>query len=98
MIEYKNNDKLYIPVEKLEYITKYSGKESTPPKLNKLGSHDWEKTKARAKKHAEDIAEELLEIYAQREAKKVSLLKKIVKNNMNLKKNSNMKKHQIKQE
>lgn len=70
MIEYKNNDKLYIPVEKLEYITKYSGKESTPPKLNKLGSHDWEKTKARAKKHAEDIAEELLEIYAQREAQK----------------------------
>ncbi len=70
MIEYKGNDKLYIPVEKLDYITKYSGKEGAAPKLNKLGSHDWEKTKARAKKHAEDIAEELLELYAIRESKK----------------------------
>ena len=70
MIEYKGNDKLYIPVEKLEYITKYSGKEGVQPKLNKLGGHDWEKTKARAKKHAEDMAEELLKLYAIRESQK----------------------------
>ncbi len=70
MIEYKNNDKLYIPVEKIDYITKYSGKEGVAPTLNKLGSHDWEKTKARAKKHAEDMAEELLELYAKRETQK----------------------------
>jgi len=70
MIEYKGNDKLYIPVEKLDYITKYSGKEGASPKLNKLGSHDWEKTKARARKHAEDMAEELLELYAIRESQK----------------------------
>lgn len=70
MIEYKGNDKLYIPVEKLEYITKYSGKEGARPKLNKLGSHDWEKTKARARKHAEDMAEELLQLYAIRESQK----------------------------
>jgi len=69
MIEYKGNDKLYIPVEKLDYITKYSGKEGAV-KLNKLGSHDWEKTKARAKKNAEDMAAELLELYAAREAQK----------------------------
>ena len=69
MIEYKDNDKLYIPVEKIDLITKYSGKEGTIPKLNKLGSHEWEKTKARAKKRAEDMAEELLELYAIRESK-----------------------------
>lgn len=70
MIEYRGNDKLYIPVEKLEYITKYSGKEGATPKLNKLGTNDWEKTKARARKHAEDMAEELLELYAIRESQK----------------------------
>jgi len=70
MIEYKGNDKLYIPVEKLEYITKYSGKEGATPKLHKLGTNDWEKTKARARKHAEDMAEELLELYAIRESQK----------------------------
>ena len=68
-IQYKDNDKLYIPVEKLELITKYSGKEGITPKLNKLGSHDWEKTKARARKKAEDIAEDLLKLYAVRESK-----------------------------
>ena len=68
-IAYKDNDKLYIPVEKIELITKYSGKEGATPKINKLGSHDWEKTKARARKRAEDIAEELLKLYALRESK-----------------------------
>ncbi len=67
-IAYRGNDKLYIPVEKLDLITKYSGKEGGP-KLNKLGSHEWEKTKAKARKRAEDMAEELLELYALREAK-----------------------------
>ena len=69
-VVYKDNDKLYIPVEKLELITKYSGKEGTVPKLNKLGSHEWEKTKARARKRAEDMAEDLLKLYAIRESKK----------------------------
>ncbi len=68
-VEYRNNDKLYIPVEKLELISKYSGKEGVSPKLNKLGSHEWEKTKARARKKAEDIAEDLLRLYALRESK-----------------------------
>ncbi len=69
-IEYKGGDKLYIPVEKLELITKYSGKEGATPKLNKLGSHEWEKTKAKARKKAEDIAEDLLKLYAKRESQK----------------------------
>lgn len=69
-IAYKDDDKLYIPVEKIDLITKYSGKEGITPKLNKLGSSDWQKTKAKARKHAEDIAEDLLKVYAIRESKK----------------------------
>ncbi len=69
-VEYREQDKLYIPVEKLDLITKYSGKEGATPKLNKLGSHEWAKTKAKARKHAEDMAAELLDLYAKREAKK----------------------------
>lgn len=67
-VEYKGGDKLYIPVEKLDLISKFSGKEGVEPKLNKLGTHEWEKTKARARKKAEDIAEDLLKLYAKRES------------------------------
>ena len=69
-VAYQGNDKLYIPVEKIELITKYSGKEGAIPKLNKLGGHEWEKAKAKARKRAEDMAEELLKLYALRESKK----------------------------
>ena len=69
-ITYRDNDKLYIPVEKLDLITKYSSGDGIVPKLNKLGSHEWQKTKAKARKHAEDIAEDLLKMYAIRESKK----------------------------
>lgn len=69
-VEYQGGDKLYIPVEKIDLITKYTGKEGAVPKLNKLGSTQWQKTKARAKKRAEDMATDLLELYAQRESKK----------------------------
>lgn len=69
-ITYRDNDKLYIPVEKLDLITKYSSGDAAIPKLNKLGSHEWQKTKAKARKHAEDIAEDLLKMYAIRESKK----------------------------
>ncbi len=69
-ITYRDNDKLYIPVEKLDLITKYSSGDVAVPKLNKLGSQEWQKTKAKARKRAEDIAEDLLKMYALREAKK----------------------------
>ena len=66
-IVYRDNDKLYIPVEKLELISKYSSNEGLKPRLNKLGSSEWEKTKLRVRKKIEDIASELLELYAKRE-------------------------------
>ena len=62
-VAYKDNDKLYIPVEKLELITKYSGKEGTVPKLNKLGSKDWAKAKAKVRANLQEIAKDLIEAY-----------------------------------
>ncbi|HPF82864.1 MAG TPA: transcription-repair coupling factor [Bacilli bacterium] len=68
LIEYRDSDKLYIPVEKIDMINKYSSKEGYAPRLNKLGSSDWEKTKFKAKQKIEDIALELLNLYALRES------------------------------
>ena len=67
-IEYKNGDKLYVPVEKMEYISKYSTNENLIPKINSLNSTEWEKTKLKVRKKIESIASELLELYAKREA------------------------------
>ncbi len=64
-LEYKDNDKLYVPVEKIDLITKYS-QEGYIPKVSKLGSKEWEKTKLKARKRAHDMAESLLKMYAAR--------------------------------
>ena len=69
-ILYQGKDKLYIPVEKIELISKYSGKEGSIPKINKLGGTEWQKTKLRVKSKVKDIAEKLLKLYALREMKK----------------------------
>lgn len=66
-LEYKDQDKLYIPVEKLELISKYSSNEGAIPKLNKLGGIEWQKTKLRVKSKIESIALDLLKLYAERE-------------------------------
>ena len=66
-IIYKDNDSLYIPVEKIELISKYSSNEGYVPKVNKLGTSDWQKTKLRARNKASDIAQELINLYALRE-------------------------------
>lgn len=67
-VSYKDDDKLYIPVEKIEFINKYGAKEGVVPKLNKLGGTEWQKTKLKAKKRIQDIAGELLKLYAIRES------------------------------
>ena len=69
MLEYKDQDKLYIPVEKIDSISKYSSGEGTIPRLNKLGGSEWAKTKLRVRKKIEDIAGQLLKMYALREMK-----------------------------
>ncbi len=65
-ILYAGADKLYIPVEKIDIIGKYTGKEGIAPKINKLGSTEWAKTKARVRNKVHDIAKQLIDIYAKR--------------------------------
>ena len=69
-ILYQGTDKIYIPVEKIELISKYSGREGIAPKINKLGGADWSRTKNRVKTKVNDIADKLLKLYAERESKK----------------------------
>lgn len=67
-LRYKDDDKLFVPVEDLNLVQKYAKLGTVSPVLNKLGTPQWEKTKARTKKAVEKIAKELLELYAQRKA------------------------------
>lgn len=65
-INYKGTDSLYVPVEQLDMIQKYIGNEGNAPKVNKLGGAEWNKAKAKAKKAINEIAENLIKLYAQR--------------------------------
>ncbi len=65
---YKNRDVLYVSINSLHKIAKYSSKEGTVPSLNKLGSEAWKNTKSKAKKRVKDIAAELIKLYAKRKA------------------------------
>jgi transcription-repair coupling factor (superfamily II helicase) len=67
---YKDNDLLYVSVNSLHKIAKYTGKDGTPPALHKLGSPSWEKQKKTTKKKVKDIARELISLYARRKAQK----------------------------
>lgn len=65
-INYKDNDKVYIPVEKISTIYKYASADGTKPKIHKLNSTSWAITKRQLRKKLEDISKELLELYAKR--------------------------------
>jgi len=69
-IEYAGGGKLFIPVEQLSMIGKYAGKEAAKPKLNKLGGQDWNKVRNKVKAHVDEIAEELISLYAMRSTQK----------------------------
>ncbi len=67
-IQYKDGDLLYVNISSLHKISKYSGKEGSVPKMNKLGSDVWAKLKDKTKKQVKDIATDLIRLYAQRKA------------------------------
>jgi len=67
---YKNNDLLYISIHSLHRISKYVGKDGTPPVMNKLGSNTWNKLKNKTKGKVKDIARDLIKLYAKRKASK----------------------------
>ena len=69
ILEFAEQAKLYVPLTRLDLIQKYRSTETGPaPVLNKLGSQQWTKTKARVKKAMEDMADELIKLYAERQA------------------------------
>jgi len=65
---YRDDDLLYVSIHALHKISKYSGRDGSPPIINKLGTQEWETKKARAKKRVKDIAKELIELYAKRKS------------------------------
>lgn len=65
-LRYKDGDLLYVNISSLHKISKYSGKEGSVPKMNKLGSDVWNKLKEKTKKQVKDIAADLIKLYAQR--------------------------------
>ncbi len=66
-IRYRDGDKLFVPIDQMHLIQKYIGSDSISPRVNKLSSAEWAKTKLKAKKAVEDMADELLQLYAKRE-------------------------------
>lgn len=69
-ILYQNDDKLFIPVTQLNLIQKYVASESKSPRINKLGGSEWSKTKRKVAGKIEDIADDLILLYAKRESEK----------------------------
>ncbi|MFK8045353.1 MAG: transcription-repair coupling factor, partial [Crocinitomicaceae bacterium] len=67
---YKDNDVLYVSIHSLHRISKYTGKDGTQPKMNKIGSPQWDKVKKKTKARVKEIAFNLIQLYAQRKAEK----------------------------
>lgn len=65
-LEYSKGDKLYVPVDQLDLVQKYIGSEGKSPKVNKLGGTEWQKAKAKVKNSINEIAEDLVKLYAAR--------------------------------
>lgn len=66
LLIYAENTKLFVPVERLDLVSRYSSGEAAMPTLDRLGGLGWQKTKAKAKRQMRDMADELLRLYAER--------------------------------
>lgn len=69
-VVYRNSDRLLIPVTQLDLLQKYVSAEGKTPRVNKLGGTEWAKTKQKVASKVEDIADDLIELYAAREQEK----------------------------
>jgi len=69
LLSYADNDKLYVPIEEFNRVSKYSGKDSAP-QLTHLGGPGWEKLKEKSKRAIEALAEDLVKLYAERQSHK----------------------------
>ncbi|HWI41651.1 MAG TPA: DEAD/DEAH box helicase, partial [Verrucomicrobiae bacterium] len=69
LLEYAGGDRLYLPVDRIDLVQRYVGADGAEPQLDKLGGTGWERTKTKARKAVEEMAEELLKIYAERQVR-----------------------------
>ncbi len=69
-LEYADGGVLYVPIDQVDRVGRYVGGDTSEPTLSKLGNKSWERTKQRAKEAIEDMAEELLDLYATRQVRK----------------------------
>lgn len=69
-LRYQGNDKLYVPVEQIDLVQKYVASESKEPKIYKLGGTDWKRVKKKVESSVQNIADDLIKLYAEREAAK----------------------------
>nr|WP_328589301.1 transcription-repair coupling factor [Litchfieldia alkalitelluris] len=67
-IRYQGSDQLYVPVEQIDQVQKYVGSEGKEPKIYKLGGSDWKRVKRKVESSVKDIADDLIKLYAEREA------------------------------
>lgn len=70
LLKYNGDDKLFVPIDQIDLVQKYVGSEGKEPKLYKLGGSEWKKVKSKVQSKVEDIADDLIELYAEREASK----------------------------
>jgi len=68
LLRYSGTDKLYIPTDQLDRVTRYIGMGDSVPALSKLGTTEWTRAKSRAKENVQEIARDLLKLYSAREA------------------------------
>lgn len=70
LLKYNGDDKLFVPIDQIDLVQKYVGAEGKEPKLYKLGGSEWKKVKGKVQSKVEDIADDLIKLYAEREATK----------------------------
>src|SRR5699024_7542223 len=70
LIKYSGDDKLYVPIDQIDLVQKYVAAEGKEPKLYKLGGSEWAKVKRKVQSNVEDIADDLIKLYAERESRK----------------------------
>ena len=69
ILRYAAGDKIYVPVDQVDRVTRYIGAGDGSPTLTRLGTQEWERAKRKARAAVEDLAEDLLKLYAQRQMK-----------------------------
>ncbi|MCC6730767.1 MAG: transcription-repair coupling factor [Chthonomonadales bacterium] len=67
-VQYAGADRLYVPADQIDRVQRYIGAEGSPPSVNRIGGNEWQRTTRRVKEQARDMARELVELYAAREA------------------------------